>query len=110
PAAPRYDDAPVLLPWRLFKARFPSPSAAPAFVIATGFMLVMGALAGYLLYASGFLYHAVRLVTMIPGGVGDLFLPFVYLAPWLVVILLGTLPWQIVRSARQNRVLQVEQD
>lgn len=109
-APPIQEDTQGFLNWWLFKAGFRGPSAAPFFVIATGFMLVMGALAGYVLHASGLLRQAVRLLTIVPGGVGDIFLPFVYLAPWLVVILLGTLPWQIVRSARRKRVAQVEQD
>lgn len=49
-------------------------------------------------------------VVLVPGGIGDTFLPVVWVAPWLIAILLVCIPWVIVRAKRRKRVMLVEQD
>jgi tight adherence protein C len=50
-------------------------------------------------------------VVLVPGGVGETFLPVVWLAPWLLLLLmLAAAPWLVVRRARQERIELVEQD
>jgi tight adherence protein C len=49
-------------------------------------------------------------VVLVPGGVGETFLPIVWVAPWIIAILLICLPITIVRSARRRRVAMIEQD
>lgn len=49
-------------------------------------------------------------VVLVPGGVGETFLPVVWVAPWIIAILMVCLPWTIVRAARRQRVAMIEQD
>jgi tight adherence protein C len=51
-----------------------------------------------------------RTVVLVPGGVGETFLPIVWVAPWIIAILLIALPLTIVRSARRRRIALIEQD
>src|SRR5207248_3397709 len=62
------------------------------------------------LQRSGRLDQMLRGLGQIPGGVGDLFLPMVYMAPWFMVTLLLATPWLVVRSARRRRVTRIEED
>jgi tight adherence protein C len=94
----------------LYLAGFRQESAAPAFVIGTAVCVAAGATATYLIYATGITALLVTYVAVIPGGVGDVFLPAAHLAPWLVLVLFSALPLLVVRRARQRRVQLVEQD
>ena len=73
------------------------------FVTAVGVLSALGALLGYGVHASGLMKQATAVLGIVPGGIGDLFLPFVYLAPWIVFVLLASVPWLMVRAARRKR-------
>ena len=49
-------------------------------------------------------------VVLIPGGVGETFLPVVWVAPWIISIGLLCVPLLMVRAARRERVSTIEQD
>lgn len=91
-------------------AGYRDPGAARTFVALTLIGLGAGLLAAYLFTASGATGRLLRGLAIFPGGVGDLFVPFVYVAPWLLVALLACGPWLVVRAARRRRVRQVEED
>jgi Flp pilus assembly protein TadB len=84
---------------------------------ATGSFVVLTAAAGLaglgialILWSQQANARLLDVLTDFPGGIGDLLVPFVYLAPWLIAVLLACLPWLYVRHARRNRVEQIEQD
>jgi tight adherence protein C len=109
-AVPALEENEDFLTRWLAKAGYRRPNAAQRFLIATGVGLAFGAAVAYILQTSALLSDAVRLLSMIPGGVGDIFLPFVYLAPWLGLLVFSCAPLIIVRAARRKRVAAVEQD
>src|SRR5437016_1818566 len=89
--APYYDAAGPLLPceqdmgwllWWLFRAGYRSPLALETFLLASGCCLALGALVVFSFYRSGTLRKMLRGLEEIPGGVGDIFLPFAYALPW----------------------------
>jgi tight adherence protein C len=53
---------------------------------------------------------AFRLVGSVPGGVGDIFLPFVYLLPWTIAGIFAAAPIIVVRDARNRRAEQIDRD
>lgn len=94
----------------LFLAGF-RDSAAPAVFTATVLMAIAAGLAvEYLIRRVGLTDDLIRNLARLPAGVSDLFLPVAYLAPWIVFLMLASLPWLVVRRARRQRVEQVEQD
>ena len=94
----------------LYRAGFRQPQAVPVFLASTlaGSVLGLSAAAAFVL--SGTQHMMEQLLILIPGGVGETFLPFVWIAPWLVMLTLAAGPWLVVQRARRQRVDQVEQD
>ena len=119
----RLYDAPVALPnpddpdegtgalaeW-LSRAGYRGPGAVTTFLGGTALGLAAAVVLPFLLTAAGLSDRLLRGVAVIPGGVGDLFLPAVYLGPWLPAIAAACLPWLAVRRSRRVRVQQFEQD
>jgi tight adherence protein C len=91
-------------------AGFRSPSAVGVFLALELSAGIAGGLVIVGMYAIALPARAERAVAGVPGGIGDLFLPLVYIAPWLIWILLMSLPWLMVRRARRLRIQQIEQD
>jgi tight adherence protein C len=63
-----------------------------------------------LVIGGGWLRLGLEAVARVPGGLSDILTPLIYLAPWIVLVLLAGIPTLIVRAARRKRVTQVEQD
>jgi len=98
------------LSWWLYRAGFRGPSATSVFLILSLLGLACGACVIWACYWFGLIDLAEGLLRMIPGGVGEVFLPFVWVSPWLVGGLLGFLPAVIVHLRRKRRIREVEQD
>jgi tight adherence protein C len=94
----------------LYLAGYRHPLAAFAFIVATLLFGLLGFGAATLFLASGLQQFMEQSVVLVPGGVGETFLPVVWVAPWLIAILLVCLPLGVVRSARRRRVASIEQD
>lgn len=94
----------------LFLAGYRSPSAPWVFVAAMIACIVIGIGAATLFLFSGLQGVMERSVVLVPGGVGETFLPVVWVAPWIIAILLICLPITTVRSARRKRVAMIEKD
>ena len=94
----------------LYVAGFRSPSAAPIFVGITLGILVIAGFAMYQLYATGVPQQGADLLRSIPGGVGNVMVPFALASPWLLLALLVGIPALVVRQVRRRRVEQVELD
>lgn len=94
----------------LVRAGFRAPGATTVFV-TLWVVFIAAAVLGFVLYRLARI--ETRLLTgleLIPGGVGDIFLPFVYLAPWLIPLTLAMMPFLYVRKTRRKRVELIEQD
>ena len=94
----------------LYLAGFRHPRAAPVFVVSAALSMVAGwgVALGFVL--SGLQAAMEQNIVLVPGGVGETFLPVVWLAPWLLLLMIAGAPWLIVRRARRLRVELVEQD
>ncbi len=94
----------------LFLAGFRHPRSEAFFIGLTLMLALVGAGLVWLFYLLGTIELALQLLFLIPGGVGEVFVPVVYLATWMPFLLLAGLPALVVRAARRKRVLMVEQD
>lgn len=94
----------------LYTAGYRSPSAATAFVLSTLLLSCVGIALAMTTYYAGAVDNQVLLLTAIPGGVGEILLPLAYGSPFVLVILFGAAPWLMVRTARQKRIRQFEED
>ena len=94
----------------LFLAGYRQPDA-PAVFITTTIVAAAGALAVvYIVRLSGLLDNLMKTIAQLPSGVGDLFIPIAYLAPWMIFLIVAMTPFLVVRRARRDRVEKVQQD
>ena len=103
----------LLLGWLrrwLFLAGYREPEAPGIFLALTLAGFGFGLALLYLIHRSGLSADLSKSLAGLPKGIGEIFLPIVYLAPWLVVVVSALLPTLVVRSARRTRIEQVEQD
>jgi tight adherence protein C len=91
-------------------AGYRSPDAVAWFVASMLMSLLAGALVVYTLYRSHTISESVELLGKVPGGIGDVFTPLVYVCPWLVFVAIASLPVAAVRRNRRKRVEAVEMD
>lgn len=94
----------------LFRAGFRRASAVPLFWISTGAFLVTGVGLWSWVRSNGLIDVAVDFIRAIPGGVGNVMVPFALAAPWILIVVLTLVPTLLVRSARRRRVQEIEQD
>ena len=94
----------------VFLAGYRRPFAATLFVVATVVCGLVGFGAATFFVVSGLQSSMEESVVLVPGGVGETFLPVVWVAPWIIAIGLLSLPLLRVRSARRQRVSMIEQD
>lgn len=94
----------------LNRAGFRSPNASGCFVVATVAMVAAGGLVVYAFHTRGTVVGWANLVTSVPGGVGNVFVPVVYGTPWLILFGITAIPLLVVRASRLKRVRSIEQD
>jgi len=98
------------LGWWLYRAGYRSADAASLFVMATLACTLLGGLATVAFYRSDLLPFLIRGLESMPSGMGDIFRPFAFAMPWLVLAGLASLPLLRVRATRRQRVALIEQD
>jgi tight adherence protein C len=103
------EDGGLLTRW-LALAGYRGPNAASAFVAFTALSLAVGMAGAYAVHRSRLIQRAVHALGDVPGNVGDLLLPAVYLSPWLLLATLTGLPWLVVRTTRRRRVARINED
>ena len=94
----------------LYRAGFRHEQATAMFVVGAVFGAVLGAGVALTFTWSGLQRVMEQNIVLVPGGVGETFLPVVWVSPWLLMLMIGGAPWLVVRRARQQRVELVEQD
>jgi len=102
-------DAGAIVKW-LSLAGYRDASATNVFLGLSALGLALGIVIPFLYVATGLSDRLIRGLSVIPGAVGEIFLPFVYLAPWTLFLILACLPWLFVRRTRRQRVQQFEED
>ncbi len=98
------------LGWWLFRAGYRRGNAVTLFLMATLVTTVMSAIVAYGIYQSQVIKLLEMVLRAIPGNVGEVFLPLVWLSPFAAIATLAALPAVIVRARRRKRVTQIEQD
>ncbi|MDG1510104.1 MAG: type II secretion system F family protein [Mariniblastus sp.] len=94
----------------LFRAGFRRPEALVIYYVATCVLGLLGLGLMFQLSRQGIFLVASEMVSSIPGGVGNVLVPFVLGTPWFLFAVLMLIPTLIVRSARRNRVKKIEQE
>jgi tight adherence protein C len=98
------------LGWWLFQSGFRRSNAVSLFVLATTGTTLLSIMVAYGIYQSQVLTLLESVLRAIPGNVGEVFLPLVWLSPVAAIAVLAALPAVIVRARRRKRVTQIEQD
>lgn len=99
----------VLGNW-LYRAGYRNPIAPTIFVTATLGCLFVSVIGVIATFQYGLIDQATDLLYGIPGGVGNVMVPFAYAMPWFLVVILSVLPMLVVRSVRRRRVESIQQD
>ncbi|MDX1926558.1 MAG: type II secretion system F family protein [Pirellulaceae bacterium] len=94
----------------LFLAGYRQASASSVFVFSTLLFGLLGLGMALWFQFSGLQALMEQTVILVPGGVGDTFLPVIWVAPWLIAIIMVCIPWLVVRKSRRERVELIEQD
>ncbi len=94
----------------LFRAGFRRPEAQIIFWGATILLGLIGLGLMLQLWQQNIFVIASQMVSSIPGGVGNVMIPFVLGAPWFLLVVLILVPTLVVRSVRRARVKSIEQD
>jgi tight adherence protein C len=94
----------------LIRAGYRRSDAVAWFLIAQGVVLLAatGMTVAYYLSPLPAAMHAG--LEILPGGFGDILLPVVEVSPWIIFVLLISLPVLQVRRERRQRVERIEQD
>ena len=96
--------------WWLYRAGYRSRNAPWVFAMIMVLFAAASVLVVWLVYQTGLMPVAEQLLYEVPGGVGEVFLPLAWIAPWVGGLSLFAIPFLIVRSRRRRRVTQTEQD
>ena len=94
----------------LYRSGFRSPMAPTVFLVAVAICVLVAGAIVVSLYRSGSMDMAADALYAIPGGVGNVMVPFALATPWLLMVVIALIPLLIVRAARRNRVVAVQQD
>ncbi|MBM82792.1 MAG: hypothetical protein CMJ78_19700 [Planctomycetaceae bacterium] len=108
--ASRSEPATGLISNWLYLAGFRSPNATITFVAATTGLALVGGIVMYRIHSEGTVDQIANLVSAIPGGVGNVIIPFVLAMPWFVWTVILLLPMLFVRAVRRQRVQLIEED
>lgn len=94
----------------LYRAGYRQTYAPFAFVAATITVILVAV--GFVLFvrSSGVIDQAVNMLYDIPGGTGNVVVPFALALPWFLVVAISLLPTLVVRAVRRRRVEAIQQD
>lgn len=94
----------------LFLAGYRQRTAPAVFIFWTFLAALAGLGTAFALTVSGVLASLADGLAIVPGGVGRIFQPLVFLGPWIPAVTLLALPTLVVRQSRRRIVMQIEQD
>lgn len=96
--------------WWLYRSGYRSQKAPIIFGLVFLLFLGMAVTSIWLVQSSGLVQTTSDLLYLVPGGVGEVFLPLAWAAPWIGGLCLIAIPIMIVRAKRRRRVTAIEQD
>lgn len=94
----------------LYRAGYRRPTAPVFFIAATLIAIIVAVAFVVAVRQRGLIDLAVNTLYGIPGGVGNVMVPFALAIPWFLVVVIAMIPTLIVRSARRRRVEAIQQD
>jgi tight adherence protein C len=104
------DDARGWLSRWLYLAGYRQSWAPAAYLAATAVGMALGSGFAAVMFGLGAVSQFVAILRLVPGNVGEVFLPIAYGSPWMSAGVLTLVPTLVVRQARRRRVSEVEQD
>jgi tight adherence protein C len=113
PATVRSAEAEISRGWLaqwLYRAGYRRPTASVFFVAATFAAILLAVGFVVVLRQRGWIDLAVDALYSIPGGVGNVMVPFALAVPWFLVVVIAMIPTLVVRSVRRRRVEAIQQD
>ncbi|MEM9826479.1 MAG: type II secretion system F family protein [Planctomycetota bacterium] len=96
--------------WWLYRAGYRSGRAPFVFGLILFCFAAAAASIVWLIFQTGLMPQAERLLYEVPGGVGEVFLPLAWIAPWMGGLSFLAMPILIIRARRRKRIMQTEQD
>jgi tight adherence protein C len=96
--------------WWLYRAGFRNPNATLIFLLLFFTLASLAITVAWLTINSDLVRTGTEMLYAIPGGVGEVFLPLAWSAPWLGSMAIAAMPILWIRAKRRRRILQVEQD
>ncbi len=94
----------------LFRAGFRGRNTTALFIAANILALLAGLLVAFLFYQSAVVTIGGTVLRAIPGAVGEVFLPILWISPILAVGMIVAMPAIFVRARRRTRIRMIEQD
>lgn len=91
-------------------AGYRAPGSPTAFVIACVLCALLALASILFLTRQGLMDNLVREVMGLPPTVADMLVPLLILSPWIFALILLFAPWIVVRSARKQRVMEIERE
>jgi tight adherence protein C len=110
PASVPHEDEQTFLARWLFDSGFRQPNAVAVFTAATLLCALIAGVVLVALHSFGVVASLSAVAISMPGGVGEVLLPMIYLLPWLFAALLIAIPALVVRAVRRRRVIQIKHD
>lgn len=105
--------APLARSWLtrwLAKAGYVSVTASTTFTVTSAAALFVGLLVAGVAAQPVVRTWLAQGLRNVPGGLGGALTSVAAIAPWILLVLLASAPWLVVRAARERRVLEVERD
>jgi tight adherence protein C len=91
-------------------AGYRSRNAPSVFFASTVFTTLAGLLLVWIAGRSNLIALAIHALSIIPGAVGEIFVPVIRYGPWMLVVILACAPLAVVRSRRRRVIVEVERD
>ncbi len=94
----------------LYRAGYRRPTAPVFFIAATLIAMLVAVAFVVVVRQRGLIDLAADTLYGIPGGVGNVMVPFALAMPWFLVVVIALIPTLFVRSVRRKRVEAIQQD
>lgn len=110
PFQPPADESRGWLSRWLYLAGYRQSWSPAVFLAATAAGLAAGSGFAAVMFGLGAVSQFAAILRLVPGNVGEVFLPIAYGSPWISAMVLTLIPTLVVRQSRRRRVSEVEQD
>lgn len=89
---------------------FEAKNAVFIYLVSNLTSITLGFLCFFFLRNSSLISQGANSLLQLPGSAGDMFVPVINLAPYIIFLLIATLPWVYVRACREKRIESINQD